>query len=251
MTSPSARAAIIGAGSSGITAAQVLLARGISVDVFEIGSQVGGNWRYDNDNGLSSAYRSLHINTSRQMMEYAAYPMPEDLPDYPNHWQIAQYFDDFVDHFGFRDRIRFRTEVAKVAPRSDGYDVTIRTRNEHNEPSEPETLHYAERHRGQRSPLGPAMAGAVVPGQRDLPRHPDPRPLLQDTRDPRGQARAGPGHRQLRDRHRGGGLAGRREDLSGDAARGTHRAEVHLRDAHRPPHRRPGGADAAAGAAGR
>ncbi|MGA9748029.1 MAG: NAD(P)-binding domain-containing protein [Nocardioides sp.] len=142
MTSPSARAAIIGAGSSGITAAQVLLARGISVDVFEIGSQVGGNWRYDNDNGLSSAYRSLHINTSRQMMEYAAYPMPEDLPDYPNHWQIAQYFDDFVDHFGFRDRIRFRTEVAKVAPRSDGYDVTIRTRNEHNESSEPETLHY-------------------------------------------------------------------------------------------------------------
>ena len=107
---------IIGAGSSGIAACQVLHARGIEFDCFEKGSHVGGNWRYENDNGLSSAYRSLFINTSRQMMEYASYPMPEDLPDYPHHTQIARYFDDYVDHFGFRDRIRFRTEVTLVTP---------------------------------------------------------------------------------------------------------------------------------------
>ena len=111
---------IIGAGSSGIAAAQVLNARGVDFDCFEMGSEVGGNWRYDNDNGMSSAYRSLHINTSRQLMEYHAYPMPEDLPDYPSHWQIAQYFDDYVDHFGFREHIRFRTEVTRVEPADDG-----------------------------------------------------------------------------------------------------------------------------------
>ena len=49
-------------------------------------------------------------------MEYAAFPMPEDLPDYPSHWQIADYFDDYVDHFGLRDQIAFRTEVVKVEP---------------------------------------------------------------------------------------------------------------------------------------
>src|ERR671924_661543 len=97
-------------GSSGIASCQVLQARGIDFDCFETGSGVGGNWRYDNDNGMSSAYRSLFINTSRRIMEYAAYPMPEDFPDYPHHTQIAAYFDDYVDHFGFRDRIRFRTE---------------------------------------------------------------------------------------------------------------------------------------------
>src|SRR5690349_7312478 len=102
-----ARVCVIGAGSSGITACQVLQSRGVDFDCFEVGSEVGGNWRYDNDNQMSSAYQSLHINTSRQLMEYVAYPMPADLPDYPSHWQIAQYFDDFVDHFGFRDRIRF------------------------------------------------------------------------------------------------------------------------------------------------
>jgi thioredoxin reductase len=121
-----ARVCIIGAGSSGITACQVMQARGVDFDCFEIGSEIGGNWRYDNDNGMSSAYRSLHINTSRQQMEYAAYPMPADLPDYPSHWQIAAYFDDFVDHFGFRDRIRFRTEVVKVQPAGGRWEVTVR-----------------------------------------------------------------------------------------------------------------------------
>jgi dimethylaniline monooxygenase (N-oxide forming) len=110
---------VIGAGSSGIAACQVLNARGIPFECFEKGSEVGGNWRYENDNGMSSAYRSLHINTSRKLMAYATYPMPEDYPDYPNHFQIARYFDDYVDRFGFRERIRFRTEVTKVEPIGD------------------------------------------------------------------------------------------------------------------------------------
>ena len=141
------RVCIIGAGASGITAAQVLAAKGIDFDCFEMGSGVGGNWRYDNDNGVSSAYRSLHINTSRTAMEYAAYPMPEDYPDYPSHWQIAAYFDDFVDHFGLRERITFRSEVAKVVStgstgrrRAGGYDVTIRSVDDPREPAE--TRHY-------------------------------------------------------------------------------------------------------------
>jgi dimethylaniline monooxygenase (N-oxide forming) len=120
MTAAGERVCVIGAGSSGIAACQVLDARGIEFDCFEVGSQVGGNWRYMNDNGMSSAYRSLHINTSRRTMAYATYPMPDDYPDYPSHWQIAKYFDDYVDHFGLRGRIRFRTEVTGVEPVADG-----------------------------------------------------------------------------------------------------------------------------------
>ena len=135
-----ARACIIGAGSSGISAAQVLQAARIEFDCFEMGSGVGGNWRYDNDNGVSSAYRSLHINTSRAAMEYAAYPMPESYPDYPSHWQVAAYFDDFVDHFGLRETITFRTEVTRVTPADGGgWDVTIRPRDD---ARAVETRHY-------------------------------------------------------------------------------------------------------------
>jgi dimethylaniline monooxygenase (N-oxide forming) len=118
---------VIGAGSSGISSCQVLHARGIPFDCFEMGSTVGGNWRYRNDNGLSAAYRSLHINTSRDLMAYRTFPMPRDYPDYPNHWQIAKYFDDYVDHFGFRDRIHFNTAVQRVEPSGDGrWDVTVK-----------------------------------------------------------------------------------------------------------------------------
>jgi thioredoxin reductase len=116
---------VIGAGSSGIAACQVLNARGIPFDCFEKGSQVGGNWRYENDNGMSSAYRSLHINTSRRLMAYATYPMPDEYPDYPNHFQIAAYFDDYVDHFGLREKIRFRTEVLSVQPVEGEWEVTV------------------------------------------------------------------------------------------------------------------------------
>ena len=117
---------VIGAGSSGIAACQVLNARGIEFDCFETGSEVGGNWRYLNDNGMSSSYKSLHINTSRQIMEYKSFPMDDTYPTYPNHAQIARYFDNYVDHFGFRDRIQFRTEVVAVTPVDGEWDVTVR-----------------------------------------------------------------------------------------------------------------------------
>ncbi len=100
-------------------------ARGISYDCFEKGSQVGGNWRFENDNGMSSAYRSLHINTSRRVMSYKTFPMPDRLPDYPNHFQIAAYFDEFVDRFGLREQIRFRTEVVSVEPVDGEWEVTV------------------------------------------------------------------------------------------------------------------------------
>lgn len=116
---------IIGAGSSGIASCQVLNARGIPFDCFEKGSAVGGNWRYENDNGMSSAYRSLHINTSRNLMAYRTFPMPAEYPDYPNHFQIAAYFDAYVDRFGFRDRIAFNTEVVAVEPAGGEWDVTV------------------------------------------------------------------------------------------------------------------------------
>jgi dimethylaniline monooxygenase (N-oxide forming) len=126
-----ARVCVIGAGSSGIAACQVLQERGIEFDCIEAGSQVGGNWRYLNDNGMSSSYKSLHINTSREIMQYKSFPMKHRYPTYPNHVQIAHYFDAFVDHFGFRDRIKFRTEVVRVAPGADGgWDVTLCRRDD-------------------------------------------------------------------------------------------------------------------------
>ena len=117
---------IVGAGSSGVVAAQVLDSRGIPFDCFEKGSAVGGNWRYGNDNGMSSAYRSLHINTSRRVMAFKSLSMPDHFPDYPNHFQMAAYFDEFVDRFGLREKISFRTEVVRVEPVDGAWTVTTK-----------------------------------------------------------------------------------------------------------------------------
>ena len=119
---------IIGAGSSGITAAKTLKENKISFDCFEKGSQIGGNWRFNNDNGMSSAYRSLHINTNRMIMAYSDYPMPAEYPMFPHHSHIINYFDDYVNHFGIREDIQFNTEVKDVTRNYDG-TYTVETSN--------------------------------------------------------------------------------------------------------------------------
>ncbi len=120
------RTCVIGAGSSGIAAAKELHQRGIPFDCFELGDRVGGNWVFRNTNGVSSSYKSLHINTSRERMEYSDYPMPKSYPDFPRHDHIARYFDDYVDHFGFRDDIHFGIGVDHVGPRDDGrFDIRL------------------------------------------------------------------------------------------------------------------------------
>ncbi len=119
---------VIGAGSSGIAAAKALHERGIPFDCFEKSDQVGGNWVFGNRNGMSSAYRSLHINTSRERMEYSDFPMPKSYPDFPHHTHIAEYFNDYVDRFGVRDRIVFETGVERARRGDDGvWTVTLDT----------------------------------------------------------------------------------------------------------------------------
>ena len=108
---PHRRACLVGAGSSGIAVVKALADARIDFDCFEKSDRVGGNWVFGNKNGMSAAYEGLYINTSRDRMQYADYPMPKSYPDFPHHTQIATYFDDYVDHFGLRRHITFETSV--------------------------------------------------------------------------------------------------------------------------------------------
>ena len=118
---------VIGAGSAGIAACRGLAVRGVPFDCFERAPDVGGLWRYPpSAGGGSCAYASLYPNTSKTVMQYPSFPMPDDYPHYPHHRLVADYFDTYVDHNGFRDRIRFETEVAAVEPAGDGsWTVTL------------------------------------------------------------------------------------------------------------------------------
>jgi flavin-binding monooxygenase-like protein len=111
---------VIGAGSAGLAAAQALSARGEDFTVFEAGSGVGGNWRYENDSGLSSAYASLTTNVSRRRTSYRSFPLPRRGSAYLHHSDMLAYLEAYADHFGLRSRIRFRTPVSEVRRAGDG-----------------------------------------------------------------------------------------------------------------------------------
>ena len=118
--------AVIGAGCSGIAACQALRERNIPFDCFEKGSDVGGLWRYENDNALASAYASLFVNTSGATARFASHPIPEDYPDFPHHTQMLSYLESYVERFGLRDAIRFRTEVMGVRRVQDAWELRWR-----------------------------------------------------------------------------------------------------------------------------
>lgn len=121
------KTAIIGAGCSGFTTAKRLQDEGLDFDCYEASDRIGGNWAYRNPNGMSAAYQSLHIDTSKTRLQFEDYPVPADWPDFPHHSLIAKYFNDYVDHFGLRERIRFETPVENVTRRADGrWDVTLK-----------------------------------------------------------------------------------------------------------------------------
>src|SRR5262245_45317267 len=120
MSSPAiAEVAVIGAGSSGLAALRALRRQGISVEGFEKGSDVGGVWRYENDNGLSAAYASLRTNVSRRRMQYPSFPMPPSGVDFPGHAEMTAYLESYAQQNCLRPFIRFHTTIEFMEPDSD------------------------------------------------------------------------------------------------------------------------------------
>jgi cation diffusion facilitator CzcD-associated flavoprotein CzcO len=120
------RVLVVGAGSSGLTAAKNLRERGATVDLVEREDDVGGNW---NAAAASSrVYASTHMISSKPFTQYPDFPMPDDDPDYLHHEQVHRYLQRYARHFGLHEVIRFRTEVAACSPAIDGgWDVLLRT----------------------------------------------------------------------------------------------------------------------------
>ncbi len=117
---------VIGAGTSGVICAKVLKQHGVPVVVYEKGSGIGGIWRFDNDNGQSTCYRSLHINTSKRMMELSDFKFRSEIAEYPTHDEIYAEYNRYVDEFGVRDQIQFNTEVKACKRLDDGtWEISV------------------------------------------------------------------------------------------------------------------------------
>ena len=107
------RTAVIGAGISGLTAGKMLKDYGVPYTTFETSDRIGGNWAFGNPNGHSSAYRSLHIDTSKHRLSFKDFPVPDDFPSFPHHSEIKAYLDAYADTFGLLDNIEFGNGVVQ------------------------------------------------------------------------------------------------------------------------------------------
>ncbi len=119
------RVAVVGAGAAGLCAAKYLLARGVEVVLFELGSSVGGLWVYDNDNGLGPAYRSLHLNSEARVTAYRDFPFPPEGPLYPDHFEVRHYLQAYAERFDILRHIRFRARVQDVAAHAGRWRVQL------------------------------------------------------------------------------------------------------------------------------
>jgi len=117
---------VIGAGVSGLTACKALADFGVPYTCFEASDDLGGNWYFQNPNGVSSAYRSLHIDISKPSISFRDFPMPDRYPDYPHHTHILEWLRDYADAFALRERIRLNARVrhAERGP-AGGWQITL------------------------------------------------------------------------------------------------------------------------------
>ncbi|MFY1679782.1 MULTISPECIES: flavin-containing monooxygenase [unclassified Streptomyces] len=114
------RVCVIGAGLSGLAVGRALGERGIDYLCLEKAPDVGGIWRQPAAGERGPGYRTLHLNTARQLTGYSGYPMPEDYPLYPRHDQFAAYLGSFARWAGVADRVELGTEVVSVRREPDG-----------------------------------------------------------------------------------------------------------------------------------
>jgi hypothetical protein len=110
---------------SGLAAVRGLTLAGHSVACYEAGSHIGGMWRYENDNGVSAAYASLHANTSSRRMEYPSLPMPGSVSEFPHHTEILAYLEDYAHANDLLRYVKVRHRVEHARPIDHGWDVTV------------------------------------------------------------------------------------------------------------------------------
>lgn len=117
--------ALIGAGPAGLAGARNLQRLNIPFAGFEAHIEVGGLW--DISNPRSTMYESAHLISSKKMTEFKEFPMAEQVPDYPSHVHLREYFHGFARHFNLHQYFHFNTTVTKVEPAAEGWNVTLDT----------------------------------------------------------------------------------------------------------------------------
>src|SRR3954447_16844292 len=89
--------AIIGAGTSGVSAAVALADRGVKPLLLDRADQVGSSWR--------SRYDRLRLNTGRQFSHLPDRPYPTGTPTFPTRDQVVDHIERHANEDGIALRL--------------------------------------------------------------------------------------------------------------------------------------------------
>lgn len=124
------RICVIGAGPSGITAIKNIAESGFNVKAFDINSDVGGNWIYNENESHSSVFETTHIISSKSLSQFEDFHFSNNVADYPSHDELRQYFQSYAKNFGLYKHIQFNTLVKKCERQEDNnWEVTTICKN--------------------------------------------------------------------------------------------------------------------------
>jgi cation diffusion facilitator CzcD-associated flavoprotein CzcO len=107
------RIAIIGAGISGIAAANVLKKKGYEAVVFEKSKEIGGVW--------AVAYPEVRLQNISSQYHLSDFPWTFTLDLHPTQTQIRQYLDAAVNHFQID--VRLKHKVLALEELEEGWRV--------------------------------------------------------------------------------------------------------------------------------
>lgn len=105
---------IIGAGVSGLAAAQAFKERGHIVDIVERSQDLGGVWE------PSRSYPDVQTQSPKDLYRYTSMPMPGSYPEWPKGPQVHAYLKAFAERNGIAPLIRYGTKVRTMKRRPGG-----------------------------------------------------------------------------------------------------------------------------------
>jgi hypothetical protein len=105
---------VIGAGSSGLSAALSLQERGRHAVVLEKSGQVAPSWR--------SRYDCLKLNTGRPFSHLPGRPYPDGTPMFPSRDELVDHLEKHSREHGLE--LRMNTEVLRIDPAVRGWRVS-------------------------------------------------------------------------------------------------------------------------------
>ncbi|KAL5012789.1 hypothetical protein ScPMuIL_011340 [Solemya velum] len=117
--------AVIGAGASGLTAVKCCLDEDLELVCYERTESIGGLWYFTPEirDGQGCINKSTVVNSSKEMMCFSDFPMPQEYPVFIHNTYVMKYLDLYAENFKLKKYIKFQTEVLHVS-RADDFAQT-------------------------------------------------------------------------------------------------------------------------------